>query len=272
MKPYSLWIPVRNEEATIEPLIISVLEQENPPENIYVCVNGSSDRTGEIVYEISQQCRQVIPLTSSPWKANAWNTIVQTAVSDGTFEDVMVFCDGDISFGGPKTLSTLVQHTRASTNNIVGGSIFPVPSRNRIRPCKLCTPSGWLYCIQKTILELLEKHSYWKMPNNIINEDLFLSLLAYPDVDVITDAFFYAVKPDLRDYIITQIRILKWMKQLVDMGMWAELEIWIDRVLQSWGVLRTLKYGYIVPLMMSMITVSPSDHVWTITSSTKKLV
>lgn len=47
------------------------------------------------------------------------------------------------------------------------------------------------------------------MPNTVINEDLFLSLLAYPDVDVITDAFFYAMRPDLRDYIITQMRIFK---------------------------------------------------------------
>jgi hypothetical protein len=47
------------------------------------------------------------------------------------------------------------------------------------------------------------------MPDTIINEDLFLSLLAHPNSDVITEAFFYATQPNLRDYIITQIRIVK---------------------------------------------------------------
>lgn len=269
MQPYSLWIPVRNEEVTIEPLILSVLEQDNPPEKIYVCVNGSSDRTGEIVHDISQQCEQVIPLTSSPWKANAWNSIVQKSLSEWTFADVMTFCDGDIRLGSGHTLSTLVCHTRESAYTIVGGAIWPLPSR-RERPYRLITPSWGLYCMKREILALLEKYPGWNMPDTIINEDLFLSLLAHPNSDVITEAFFYATQPNLRDYIITQIRIVKWIKQLADMGMWPELDIWIERALQQGGLLRKLKYRYIVPILLDFIQVSGNDHVWKVTHSTKK--
>lgn len=47
------------------------------------------------------------------------------------------------------------------------------------------------------------------MPNTLINEDLFLTLIALPDVNVIEKAFFYSVKPSPIDLVMTQLRILK---------------------------------------------------------------
>lgn len=274
MKPYSLWIPVRNEEKTIGPLILSALDQENPPENIYVCVNGSTDRTWEIVHDISQKCEQVIPLTSSPWKANAWNAIVQQANTYGTFEDVMVFCDGDIKLGGPETLSTLVHRTRESAQKMVGGSIIQLPS-NREKPYKLRSPSWQLYTIKKELLTLLWRFPEWKMPDTIINEDLFLTLIALPHVHVIDEVFFYAAKPSRVDLIITQLRILRWIRQLMDMGMRTEIDHLIEMMLRTperWHTFRNFKYKYIIPWLAKFVQVSPNDRLWTIAESTKKLV
>lgn len=274
MKPYSLWIPVRNEEETIAPLIISALEQENPPEHIYVCVNGSSDRTGEIVDDISGRCSQVILLTSSPWKANAWNAIVHEATRNGTFDDAMVFCDGDIRFWSQQTLSTLVHHTRESTHTMVGGSVIQLPS-NRTKPYKLRSPSWQLYSIKKELLTLLEKYPAWKMPDTIINEDLFLTLVAHPHVHVTDEVFFYCAKPSPADLIITQLRILKWIRQLIDMGMWPEIGQLVDMILHTqerWHTFRSFKYKYIIPWLAKLVKVTPDDCIWTITQSTKRAV
>lgn len=273
MESYSLWIPVRNEENTIGTVIHSALAQENPPERIYVCVNGSSDGTQAIVTDVAHEFHQVIPLTSEPWKANAWNSIIRRAQEDDTIRDSMVFCDGDIRFWSPQTLSSLVQLTSESTCMMLGASVIQLPSA-RTTPYKLKSPSGQLYALKTGLLNRLRQDYNWEMPPDTINEDLFLVLLAFPEVDVTDKVFFYCAKPHFLDLLITQRRILKWIRQLIERGKGPNIHQLLERMSHSgqkshW--LWKLKYA-LIPFLARLESISPGDHIWKVATSTKKLV
>ncbi len=262
---YSLWIPVRNEEANIRQVIESSLEQSNPPNHIYVCINGSTDWSSKIVTDMARSIDNLVPLSSNPGKANAWNTIVQESESE-----ILVFCDGDIRFGSWDTLSSLTQILAWSDDLLLGASVIQLPS-SRTMPYKLRAPSGQLYALKKTLLEKLKM--YWsQMPEEIINDDLFLTLIAYPHVSVTDEVFFYCNKPNISDTFHTQLRILRWIRQVMDMGLSWKLDAMIASSL--WGETdwkKKLKYR-LIPILAQLVKPWKSDTLWKEATSTKHIV
>ncbi len=259
---YSLWIPVRNEESNIKGVIESVLDQQNPPKNIYVCVNGSTDKSTKIVHDMAKSVSNLVHLESRPGKANAWNEIIKNS-----HHDVMVFCDGDIRFGSTDTLSRLTRDLSISNNLLLGASVIQLPSK-RTTPYKFRAPSGQLYAMKRVLLDTLEPY-WWKMPEAMINEDLFLTLMAYPYVNVTDSAFFYCNKPSIPDIFHTQVRILRWIRQIMDMGLSHEFNELISssfREEDDWK--KRLKYR-LIPYLARFVKATEGDNLWREALSTK---
>ena len=121
---------------------------------------------------------------------------------------MFLFCDGDISLPSRETLSRLVQLTKDSNCLLLGTSTIQVPS-TRVIPYKNRFPSGQLYAIRRELLGILDQEHAGSMPDDTINDDLFLTLLAYPHFDVTEEVFLYSQKPSLKDLFHTQVRVLK---------------------------------------------------------------
>lgn len=250
---YSVWIPVRNEENNIEDVVNWVLGQTILPEEILVCVNDSKDKTKEIVCKLCEQSNLVKLLESNPWKANAWNKIVQNSKNWK-----MVFCDWDISLWTKNSLEILLNELDNQDMTMTWASIIQLPSKKSI-PYKLRVPSGQLYAIN------LDKLDINSIPNNLINEDLFLALKSMPSVWVTDKTFFYCNKPSLIDIFHTQIRIWKWIKQILDLGFEEKL---IELVSPSFS---KTEIFWIIK-MAKMLNVDKKDHLWKIPFSTKDRV
>lgn len=147
---------MRNEEQTIGHLLEQVATQDMPPEKIYVCVNGSSDGTNDIIREAAERVNNIIVLQSDAGKANAWNKIMQRMNMNEQQACVRVFCDGDIHLPEPDTLIKLVRALKTSSHILMGASTLQKPS-NRVVPYKNRFPSGQLYGIKPELTNLLNQ-------------------------------------------------------------------------------------------------------------------
>lgn len=246
---YSLGIPVRNEEKNIEWLVESIFDQTQLPDEILICVNNSKDRTKDIVLWMSEKYSIVKLLESEPWKANAWNKIVKNSSNN-----LMVFCDWDIGFWTNDTIEKLIEKLINENLTMLWASVIQLPSK-RIIPYKLNFPSGQLYAIDLDVL--------WIncIPSNIINDDLFLTLLSYPHFSVSWESFFYSNKPNFWDILKTQYRILKGIKQIINF--WME-----EKMLK---LIENKKFKYKLALYLSkLIPLSENDYLWSEAKSTKK--
>lgn len=88
----SVVLPVRNEAATIEPLLASLLAQEYPPERfeIIVCDGYSTDETYELVEKIAARDGRVILLRNEGRRSSSGrNTGYRRAIGD-----IVLFVDG----------------------------------------------------------------------------------------------------------------------------------------------------------------------------------
>lgn len=247
---YSIWIPVRDEENSIWKLIYSILEQSYIPNEIIVCVNGSKDNTYEIVKDLADKEEKIRLIESDPWKANAINKIIKT-----TSNKIMIFCDWDIKIWNHNCFEVILNELENLNLTMLWTSIIQQPS-NRKTPYKLRVPSWQLYWIN------LEKLKINELPNNIINDDLYLALLSYPNVWVSSNAFFYSEKPSIKDIFTTQFRIIKWIKQIIDMWMKDKLLEYIN-----WKYSKT-KINFIL-WVIKYIKLKENDYIWTQTKSTK---
>lgn len=250
---YSIGIPVRNEEKNIEWLVHSIFEQSLLPDEVLVCVNNSTDKTRYIIEKLSEEYDNVNFLESKPWKANAWNKIVQRSQND-----LMVFCDWDIRFWTNDTIELLLQDLGDNDLKMVWASVLQLPSHN-MKPYKLSCPSWQLYAID------IGQLWFDSLPSNLINDDGFLALKSFPDVSVNPKAFFYSNKPSLIDIFKTQLRILKWVRQLLDMWMEKEVLALLQRSSKK------TKHKVLLELAKK-IPVKENDNLWEETLSTKKQI
>lgn len=245
-------IPVRNEEKNIKWIVDDIFIQSLKPEEVLICINWTKDRTAEIVQWLQKKYSNIKLLESKPWKSNAWNKIKKESNNK-----LMVFCDGDIRLWWEDTFKKLLDDFTKKDLSMLWWSIIQVPS-TRKTPYKLKTPSWQLYAID------LEKLNLDEMPEDIINEDLFLTLKTFPNVEVTQDAFFYSNKPNYRDIYHTQLRILKWIKQIVD--------LWMDDELLK--LLEVKKYSKtkvrVILNLMNFVKVKKNDNLWKEPISTKK--
>lgn len=248
---YSLGIPARNEQNNIEWLVESIFDQTKLPEEILICVNNSSDKTRDIVLGLSEKYPTVKLLESLPWKASAWNKIVAE-----TKNKVMVFCDWDIRLWKNNSIEQLLEEFFSLNMNMLWASVIQLPS-NRKTPYKLKFPSWQLYAIN------LESLWFSSMPNDTINEDLFLALKTYPNMSVTENSFFYCNKPKIGDVLITQLRILKGIRHLIN--------LWMEPLLVE--LIKNKKNKYKVALWLSkIIPLDSQDHLWKEALSTKHKV
>lgn len=179
----SVCIPARNEENTIEATINSSLNQDFSGDmEILVCANDCTDSTEYIVEKISKEYENVKLLRSEPGKANAWNKLFNKAnynnlifldadilVRKGTFQ---ILYD-DIS-SDPDIIASTGNQIKVYNGLSFFSRIFNLPT---IVPPFYCIP-GRLYCLNKErFKERMEKFGYSSMPEDIINEDLWLTLI-----------------------------------------------------------------------------------------------
>ncbi|MFA5797416.1 MAG: glycosyltransferase [Candidatus Woesearchaeota archaeon] len=176
----SVCIAARNEENNIEQTVYSALKQDIPQTiELLVCANGCTDSTEEIVKSIAKKDSRVRLLTSDPGKPCAWNTLMEESKYD-----TIIFADGDVILG-KNSINALVQFM--DNQNLIGASskmkkIIKTPldyifSAPLTEPC-VGGIVGRLYAIKKKefVTEMAAK-GYSKMPNNIICEDLWVSLI-----------------------------------------------------------------------------------------------
>ncbi len=121
---YSVGIPVRNEEKTISKTLSSIINQTIPPKIIYVCVNGSEDKSFEIIEDLSKTEKKIKILTSDPGKGNAWNEILKNSL-----ENKILFCDGDVIINSSAAENMLKTFKNNTDLIIVGGANAYFPNK-----------------------------------------------------------------------------------------------------------------------------------------------
>jgi hypothetical protein len=168
----------------------------------------------------------------------------------------MCFCDWDISFWDKYCFEKLISEMERRRLTMLWASIIQLPSK-RVKPYKLRIPSWQLYAID------LKKLWFSNIPNNTINEDLFLALNSNPDFDVIDEIFFYSKKPNIFDIARTQLRILRWIKQIIDL--WMEKEL-VNMLKTRWYPEWKIK---LVLRLAKLINVWEKDYIWLEPLSTK---
>jgi glycosyltransferase involved in cell wall biosynthesis len=223
---YSVGVPVRNEEKTIVQTLDSILAQTIPPQEIIVCVNGSSDATYRKVLDMASVEKKIKLITSAPGKANAWNKIVSERL-----EDMMMFCDGD-TVVNPEAAENMYKKFMENPGLVlVGGSnayftsegttmfsrFFTENSKGKpIKPGWVC---GRLYMTKiGELFNMANKLEVPLMPPDILNEDGFLEMLTTGYREIIDSAYNLSMQVStFHDWRIGFKRVLAGQKQLKKM-------------------------------------------------------
>jgi len=220
---YSVGIPVRNEERTIGYTLESVLKQTILPNKIYVCVNGSTDRTYKVISDFLSNENSVELLKSSPGKANAWHEIINHSVTDK-----IMFCDGDVKLNNSAAENLLKTFEEENNLILVGGSNAYKKSNgntffskyfaenldeNIIKQSWVC---GRLYMIKLNELKkLAEKLKIELMPRDIINEDGYLEMISKGYKKIIDSSYNLSTQVNsFSDWLIGYKRVLAGQRQL----------------------------------------------------------
>ncbi len=198
---YSVGLPVRNEQETVRNTILDLLHQTIPPNEIHVCVNGSSDDTSKIVQDIAKVEHSINLINSEKTgKANAWNEIVKD-----NKDPKVLFCDGDIRINLSAAENFLNEFESDPNLIIIGGKAFYAKPPKETLFSKYCVRdvntsyqqewiSGALYMTQ---INKLKKISCQKdleiIPSHIINDDTFLDMITKDYNKVIDSAYFFAL-------------------------------------------------------------------------------
>ena len=118
----SVIIPVFNREKTIRDAVESALSQKASFKyNVIVVDNHSTDGTGTILADLSQQCRDLVVITPSRSDlgiGGCWNL----AVNDARCGRFAVQLDSDDLYSSPRTLQTIVDAFRRQRAAMIVGS------------------------------------------------------------------------------------------------------------------------------------------------------
>jgi cellulose synthase/poly-beta-1,6-N-acetylglucosamine synthase-like glycosyltransferase len=210
---YSVGIPVRNEERTLEACVGSVLHQSVPPSAVYICLNGSNAATTHIASELSRADERVRVLHSMPGKPRAWRTIV-----DASHTNDILFTDGD-ALVEPRAAERMYEaFEREPDAAIAGGDMqYLVPAENmnplfasfsgkRFRTRNL---SGALYMLRRhELFKTAGAAGVYLMPPDTIGEDNLLGAIVrsqgrYVGADTFAEVF---VPSTLADYVRVRLR------------------------------------------------------------------
>ena len=178
----SVCIPAHNEACGIETTLRSVLGQDyDRITEVLVCVNGSTDGTAARVRSIgAEEPRVRLIETKAAGKANAWNILRAAATGR-----LLFFMDADV-YLLPDAFA-LLSSALAGSPTLVAAGARCVPVNVHTDPlARLTLPapgpaanlSGGLYAVDtERLARRLAFEGYDRMPADIINEDLWLSLV-----------------------------------------------------------------------------------------------
>jgi len=223
MHEYSVGIPVRNEEGTLETCVQSVLEQSLLPRHIYICLNGSNTATRVLAEQLSIKHKSINLLESSPGKAHAWNRITEKSETN-----TILFTDGDAYLSPDAGAQMILALENNSECCVSGGNLFymkPVHDFllkplfknkcNKIYAVK--NLSGANYMIKRDeLLELAHRHSVDLMPTDIIHDDALVGAIARVEKKFIAANTYAKVYPvsTIGDYVNLMMRLRKGYIQL----------------------------------------------------------
>lgn len=180
--PYSVGIPVRNEALTLPACVQAVLDQEVPPAEVLICVNGSSDDSETIARALADGDARIRVLTSEPGKPNAWNAIVAEArAAQVLFVDGDVLLEPDCSrhfleaMAVPGTL--VVGGGHGWTNSADSGSLIRAGERDGVLNKDRLSGGGYLAATDR-LKALAAREGIDLMPPDIIGEDALLECIA----------------------------------------------------------------------------------------------
>lgn len=211
---YEVCIPVKNEENLIAWTLDSINNQSLPPSSIYICLNGTTDRTRQVIEQYGDDKVQIVE--SEPGKANAWNKLFHKTSS----LEHLLFCDGDTSldkFAAEKIFERLREDENLT---IVGGALksrYSNPSSFFTRYFSEQTQepiiwglSGAIYGVKKPrLIKIANEKSLDLIPPHIINEDFYLDMVASPQIDLIYEAYADVYVPDnFKDWVSQTRRVL----------------------------------------------------------------
>lgn len=180
-KPISVCIPAHNEQKTISGTLESILNQSFKGDmEISVCTNGCTDKTEDIVRGYVRQYPK-IRLLSTPEKGkpNAWNMLRSNASHNYLF-----FTDADVVVD-KDAFSYLYSSLEKEDKVAVSGIIVPVLKGCDLLTRVLAIPPGSPGCLagrlyafnNEKLTEKVVAKGYQAMPNDIIAEDFWLSLV-----------------------------------------------------------------------------------------------
>lgn len=200
---YGVCIAAMNEENNIERAINSCLEQKNISlEQILVVVNGSTDRTAEIVDRLSfidDRIRLIV--SNEKGKAHAWNLLVKESDTDYLF-----FVDGDV-YVPPFSFEKLANELLFNDKFIVAsGKIEKLSTEEVALPAQQDKIHGSLYlCDIESLLSRMKSKGYECMPLDTLNDDRFLTYLLDKGEGKIVDGakvFFKPYKGPIENFMV----------------------------------------------------------------------
>jgi len=213
-------ILAHNEEKHIAETIMAIVRScNNLPCDIKVYANGCTDRTAEIVNDLSKLIPNLylrtIAIASKP---NAWNT----AFTENNHK-ILVFSDGDV-LPEPNTIQSLYHLLSNVTSRVVLAGCSLCPRQSKISlgqriigflqvPLYEDFLSGGLYACKKNEIDsIFVSLDLQGIPLGIVAEDAFLQSIVPTDKFAIIDKKVYYEPPMLSDYCKYLARI-RWQEE-----------------------------------------------------------
>ncbi len=292
MTSYTVGIPVRNEQNTLVDCVNSILHQTQKPDQILICVNGSTDNTHYIADEISKKNKTVSLITSEPGKPNAWNEITEQSRNN---EIMMIDGDALINNQAAKNLyqtlsknkKTLISSGKISFTKPSKETLFSkIFTENYSTPIDINFLSGSIYMMKKNeLIKYAKSMEINLMPTNIISEDGLLDYLTRTNNSrKQAENAYSTIIPigNFNDWLLETFRIQKGKKQLEEK--YPKLQPIENRVLRRKNRLNRLKkltpqkkisfigkYGIYCAIGLCIKwTKSDYDILWKETTSTKQ--
>jgi len=209
----SICIPACNEARNIERLIASLFEfNDDLIRDVTVCVNGSTDGTGEIVQACQKRYERLRLLESQPGKAHAWNMLFHSVDNN-----ILAFMDGDVEID-KDSIPRLVAALADDGVVIAGARLIMQRSHRSLSQAFIVaigTPfyqeflSGGLYAVRKkSLLDRLKSLHFEGMPP-LTGDDFFLQAILHPsELKIVREAAVYhKVTLSIDQYLYAKARL-----------------------------------------------------------------
>ena len=142
----SVLVPARDEEATLDALLTSVVSQLGPQDEVIVCDDGSRDRTPEIVAEHRARDARVRLIRGralpAGWvgKPHACHQLAQAATGD-----LLVFIDADVALTSDATarISGVLRRHDAQVATLFPHQLAPTAGEQIVLPLLPLTFAAW---------------------------------------------------------------------------------------------------------------------------------